>query len=133
MLVPAPLYAREGLPIFVKRGAILPSRPVKQFNSDEPDTAIRLEIYPADKGSYRLWEDAETFSTISYAASDDALHLSLENRTSLRRSYTVACRDDRSIISASTKGTARTVDRGMLTIEVAPSSTVQVEARLEAK
>ena len=131
VLAQAPLYAREGLPIFVRHGAILPSRPVRQFNSDEPETAIHLDVYPVERGSCRLWEYAETFSHLAYTASDQRLLLTLENHTPVRRTYTVACRDGRAITSGNALGVALVVNAGIASIELAPSSLTQLEVTLE--
>lgn len=100
IIVRAPLYAREGLPIFVKAGAILPSRPLAQFNQEVPERNIHLDLYPSDRGSYRLWETDDTCSEINYATQGNVITLDLTNQSGAERVYTVACRDGRRIESA---------------------------------
>lgn len=126
VLVHAGLYARDGLPIFVKAGAILPSRPPAQFNQEEPEREIHLDLYPAAEGSYRLWEDEKTFSEIRYANHGETLEIELQNRAPFPRIYTVACRDGRSIVAMN----GSPVPDGVARAELPAGGSAQVSLKL---
>jgi alpha-glucosidase len=48
----------DQLPIFVREGAIIPMRPVVQYDGEAPATELTLELFPADApSSFTLYED----------------------------------------------------------------------------
>jgi alpha-glucosidase len=53
-LVEAPL---DRVPIFVKAGAIIPMGPEIHYVDEKPADPLTLDIYPATKSSYTLYED----------------------------------------------------------------------------
>ncbi|MHC4214760.1 MAG: glycoside hydrolase family 31 protein [Planctomycetota bacterium] len=58
--VAAPLYGKDGLPMFIKSGAIIPMMPdMKYIYEKEPDP-ITLDIYPGDAPSEYVMYDCET-------------------------------------------------------------------------
>jgi alpha-glucosidase len=130
VLVEAKLYSREGLPLFVKNGAILVSRPLQQFNGDEPDPELQLEIYPAKSGHCRLWESADAYSEFSYTSSEKTIELTLQNSSNVRRRHTVACRDGRTIVAAETDGAPVSVSDGFVSLELAPGGHARLTAHL---
>lgn len=132
VLVDAPLYARHGLPIFVKEGALIPSRPPAQFNQEAPEPVIHLDLYPgsATSGQYRLWENDHTFSELSYTQTGDLLALSLANNTGIARTYLLACRDGRHLVEARHEKRLLTITEGRATVTLAPSTTATVQLKL---
>jgi len=48
--VSAPLYGKDGLPMFVKAGAIIPMMPAMSYIYEKPPEPITLDVYP-DAGS----------------------------------------------------------------------------------
>lgn len=47
----------EKLPLFVKAGAILPMYPQMNYDAERPADSLTLDIYPAKKSSFNLYED----------------------------------------------------------------------------
>ena len=47
----------ELMPIFIRRGAIIPQQDAMQYVDERPVSTIRLLIYPSEHSSYRLYED----------------------------------------------------------------------------
>ncbi|MDN3669414.1 glycoside hydrolase family 31 protein [Echinicola jeungdonensis] len=47
----------EKLPVFVKKGAIIPMQPEVMYDEKEPYGDITLDIFPGEKGSFELFED----------------------------------------------------------------------------
>lgn len=134
VLVKAELYSPSGLPIFVRKGAILPFRELAMYNDEKPADRINLAIYSANSGQYRLWEDAKTASSISYISSEETLTLSLENNTSTSRVYTLECRGPRVIASAvAADGSVLSTRGGVATITVAPFTTAKVNSTLRTR
>jgi alpha-glucosidase (family GH31 glycosyl hydrolase) len=129
VLVKAELYACDGLPIFVKRGAIIPSRPVAMSNQEAPESRVMLDIYPADHGSCQLWENEETAAQISYTADNSGLHLQLENRTEARRTYVVRCRDGHSMVSAKAGAIDLPVEQGTVVFDMGPGERATLHAQ----
>jgi len=59
--VDAPLYGRDGLPMFVKAGAIIPMMPEMSYIYEKPPDPITLDIYPLKSGSsHHVIYDCET-------------------------------------------------------------------------
>jgi len=59
--VEAPLYGRDGLPMFVKSGAIIPMMPQMSYIYEKPPDPITLDIYPLENGRSRyVLYDCET-------------------------------------------------------------------------
>ena len=85
--VPTPLYEREGLPIFVKAGAILPSQPATCCQTDEIPQILVLDIYPGASSTMTLLEATNTSNKFAY--DHRAQSVSLENATTTTRLYTV--------------------------------------------
>jgi len=46
----APLYGKDGLPMFVKAGAIIPMMPEMNYIGEKPVDLLTLDIYPVKKG-----------------------------------------------------------------------------------
>jgi len=81
-VVPAPI---DKEPIFVKAGSIIPKGPVLQWVDQVPATPLTLDIYPAGRTSYTLYEDdgvtdqyaAGAFSKTQYTSDDTGGHETL--------------------------------------------------------
>ncbi|MFZ9682865.1 MAG: glycoside hydrolase family 31 protein [Cephaloticoccus sp.] len=130
VLADAPLYRPHGLPIFVRKGAIIPSRPPAQFNQDAPEPKIHLDLYPAKSGNYQLWENETESSPISYVMTGQTLVLKLANNSPIPRRYTVACRDGRAIVSGYIADRPVSCSDGVAQIEVGPKTTITARLSL---
>jgi len=81
-VVPAPINKE---PIFVKAGAILPLGPAMQWVDQVPATPLTLDIFPAGRTKYTLYEDdgvsnqyaAGAFATTQYTSDNTGGHESL--------------------------------------------------------
>jgi len=59
--VKAPLYGKDGLPMFVKAGAIIPMMPEMSYIYEKPPEPITLDVYPDEnKTSSYVMYDCET-------------------------------------------------------------------------
>lgn len=85
----APLYELRGMPAFVKKGAIIVKQPFTLTLSNDIVPELILEIYPDDNGAVTLWEGDTISNTFAYAKTNDKLHLTLENNTSVDRKYSI--------------------------------------------
>jgi alpha-glucosidase (family GH31 glycosyl hydrolase) len=56
--VHAPLYGKDGLPMFVKAGAIIPMMPAMSYIYEKPPEPITLDVYPDDSApsSYVMYD-----------------------------------------------------------------------------
>lgn len=88
--VPTPLFAIEGLPIFVRAGAILPRQEYTLSLEDTPPQTLFLDVYMGKPGELSLWESPETVQQLSVKLSDGAWKLHLQNRTDAERVYAVS-------------------------------------------
>jgi len=71
---PAPL---EILPLFVRRGAIIPMGPEVDHTAQAAGASLVLDIYPADSGHFTLCDEDAPPAEISYTADETALQLSI--------------------------------------------------------
>jgi alpha-glucosidase (family GH31 glycosyl hydrolase) len=63
--VSAPLEGKDGLPLFVKEGAIIPMMPLMQYTSETTPDPITLEIFPkAGSSTNYTYYDSETGSKL---------------------------------------------------------------------
>jgi alpha-glucosidase (family GH31 glycosyl hydrolase) len=65
--VDAPLYGKDGLPMFVKAGAIIPMMPEMSYIYEKAPDPITLDIYPLENGSstYVMYDCETTKSPIT--------------------------------------------------------------------
>ncbi len=45
------------LPMFVKEGSIIPRQPVMKYTDEKPVETLTLEIFPAEKGFFQMYQD----------------------------------------------------------------------------
>jgi len=69
---PAPL---EILPLFVRRGAIVPMGPQAAYSDDAVGKGVVLDVYPADQGRFTLHHDGAPPVGISYSADSTVLQM----------------------------------------------------------
>ncbi len=48
------------MPLFLRRGAIIPQQEAQQWIGEKPDAAITLLVYPSESSTYELYEDDGT-------------------------------------------------------------------------
>ncbi len=85
IMAPAPLYEIEGLPTFVKKGAIIAKQPFALTLTDDIVPTLTLDVYKAESGSVTLWEGEDISNTFSY----DGNVFTLENNTEIDRTYII--------------------------------------------
>ncbi|MDY6874995.1 MAG: glycoside hydrolase family 31 protein [Chloroflexota bacterium] len=71
---PAPL---EILPLFVRRGAIIPLGPEVDHTAQAVGTSLVFDIYPADGGRFTLYDEGTPPVEISYTADEAMLRLTI--------------------------------------------------------
>ncbi len=71
---PAPL---EILPLFVRRGAIIPMWPEVAYTDQANGESLVFDIYPDDRGQFTLYDEDAPPVGISYSAGPTALQLSI--------------------------------------------------------
>ncbi len=76
---PAPL---EILPLFVRRGAIIPMGPDVDHADQSINAGLILDVYPTDGGYFMLYREDRPPVEISYTADDMALRLSIQGELS---------------------------------------------------
>ena len=131
IIVDAPLYEKTGLPIFVAADSLLPYRPLTQYNRDEPEETILLDLYADCRANYRLWEDADTFSAITCEPAGGGLQVSLGNNTQISRTYLLRRLAGGAVAAATCNGKELPSRDGRFEVVVAPGQTAKVELRCE--
>jgi alpha-glucosidase (family GH31 glycosyl hydrolase) len=53
-------YALDEIPIFVKAGSVIPSRPVESFIGEKPLDSLNVDIYASESGRFDLYNDDGT-------------------------------------------------------------------------
>ncbi|MDF2921936.1 MAG: glycosyl hydrolase, family 31 [Paenibacillaceae bacterium] len=92
VIAEAPLYGKNGLPIFVKENAVLLYRPLSQSSQAQDEPVILLDLYPCGDGqgwTCQLWEGPGRASRIEGKTEGGRLHVSLENNTEQSRDYLI--------------------------------------------
>lgn len=136
--VAAPLRELQGLPIFVRAGAILPRQAVTDYLVNSPPTALELDVYPADGESELVLRESPTdVSRFACSPHADGFLLTLENSLKIPREYTVLL-PVAGVVSAQVDGAATALDavttpyglkRLAVTVTVAPGATCLIEVR----
>lgn len=85
VLVDAPLLEPSGLPLFIKKGAVIPMRPLCQYNKDGPEDDLRLHLFPAPKGSQTIYEGMDSFLTIRHRVEKKKLRVEINNSSSSKK------------------------------------------------
>lgn len=89
IMMDCPLYELKGLPMLVKKGAIIPKQEFSLTLSEEVPKKLFLDIYPAEEGKLVLHEGKDIVNTLLYKACGDYLELELENNAESDRIYEV--------------------------------------------
>jgi len=85
--VNAPLYGKDGLPMFVKAGSIIPMMPEMSYIYEKPPEPITLDVYPDENGpsSYVMY-DCETvrspITNTAFRCSEDKTKIEVSISTS---------------------------------------------------
>lgn len=77
VLVETPPVALEGLPIFVKAGAIIPTQPDVDRLSDDPPKELFLDIYPEARSQFTLHDSMTLATTITCATAPGRVALTI--------------------------------------------------------
>ncbi len=89
VMTECPLYELRGLPIFIKKGAIIPRQEFSLTLSNDVPEKLYLDIYPDEEGKLVLRESKDITNTFSYKMSGDSLEVMLENSTDVDRIYVI--------------------------------------------
>jgi alpha-glucosidase (family GH31 glycosyl hydrolase) len=85
--VPTPLERLEGLPVFVRSGAILPTQdPVNTLN-DRPPAAIQLDLYPDADSEFLLLDSPTQRTRIRCRLSGRRVRVDIENGVGFARHF----------------------------------------------
>jgi len=84
-----PLYELRGLPMLVRKGAIIPRQEFSLTLEEKVPEKLFLDVYPAETGQLVLWEKKDLANRFSYRKTEDALEVALENNTDTERNYVV--------------------------------------------
>lgn len=79
LLAQSPLFEIQGLPVFVKAGAILPSQADVDRLSDEPPAELWLDLYPAAESRFVLNDGLDLASTIVCRHNRGQVEVSIAN------------------------------------------------------
>ena len=89
IMLECPLYELKGLPMLIKKGAIIPKQEFSLTLSEEVPQKLYLDIYPAESGKLVLYEGKDILNNFTYKMCGNYLELELENNTKLDRTYEV--------------------------------------------
>jgi alpha-glucosidase (family GH31 glycosyl hydrolase) len=89
VLAPAPLDRVEGLPVFVRAGAILPTQAPVDHLSDDPPGEIWLDVYPHGASEFVLNDAMELASRITCQHQADEVRLTIDNALPVGRTFHV--------------------------------------------
>ena len=84
-----PLYELRGLPVLIKKGAIIPRQEFTLTLSENIPEKLFLDIYLAEEGNLVLHEGRSVTNTFSYRKNENSVDLVLENNTDADRIYVV--------------------------------------------
>lgn len=94
MHVNAPLYEHASLPMFIRRGAIIPVRQPCCFNHEKPETSYTIHILPDASGEFCIYENADTSGKISYEKKGGGINVEIYNPSSIPREYIIVIHDN---------------------------------------
>ncbi|HUW18762.1 MAG TPA: TIM-barrel domain-containing protein [Sedimentisphaerales bacterium] len=82
VMVDAPLYGRDGLPVFVKAGAIIPMMPLMSYIYEKAPDPITIDVYPDKTGrSKYVMYDCDTvkgpFKETTYTCLEDEKNMDI--------------------------------------------------------
>ncbi|MBN2710930.1 MAG: hypothetical protein JXR97_00645, partial [Planctomycetes bacterium] len=100
----APMYAVEGLPVFIKAGAIIPTQKFKKFMDQDFPEELTLNIYPEGDSRIVLNESESVSNTFASSYHEGKLELELENNTGKDRVYIVQLPEYAKVESMSING-----------------------------
>jgi alpha-glucosidase (family GH31 glycosyl hydrolase) len=89
VLVPCPLYEPQGLPVFVKAGAILPTQADVDRLTDDPPAELWLDIYPNGESTFVLNDGMELTSRITCRQKAGRVEVEIADALPFERRYHV--------------------------------------------
>lgn len=85
VIVDAPMLGKNGLPIFVRRGAMIPMQRPAQSVAEQATADWTLHIWPAQHGQTEVRLDAESCCVASYRVSGKKMTVRFENAPDVKR------------------------------------------------
>lgn len=85
--IDAPLYDIEGLPVFVKAGAIIPRQHFALSMEDTIPKELTLDVYPNGDSQFKLHESDTITNVFTCSESSEKIVLDAENNTDIDRLY----------------------------------------------
>lgn len=108
--VAAPMFKKEGLPMFVKVGGGVAYQPDCVSLYDRVPEELRVELYAEDSAKLVLNEGEKVANTFSCKKTGDAFEVTAENNADIARKYTVVVyADGRELTAAFTAKAGKTV------------------------
>lgn len=84
-----PLYELRGLPMLIRKGAIIPRQEFSLTLQEDVPYKLYLDVYPSETGQLFLWEGKNLKNRFSYCKTEGALEVTLENNSDVERTYVV--------------------------------------------
>ncbi len=85
--VQTPLFKPEGLPVFVKKGAVMPQQPFTLTLDNEPPERLTFDMYPENSKKQTIYEGDKTVTVVESCLKNGTLKIAADNRTARRRLY----------------------------------------------
>jgi alpha-glucosidase (family GH31 glycosyl hydrolase) len=88
----APFFEPEGLPFFIRQGAILPMRKRSQYNDEDHEVELMIHIFTGEKsieGKQRFYDSLDVFYDVAYKIQKEKLHVTISNPLDTERSITL--------------------------------------------
>lgn len=87
VLVSSPMYEPQGLPVFVKAGAILPTQADVAYLSDDSPTELWLDLYPNGESSFVLHDGVDWATRVVCRQKSGAVEVEVANALPQARQF----------------------------------------------
>jgi alpha-glucosidase (family GH31 glycosyl hydrolase) len=79
VVVDTPVKERHGLPVFVRKGAVIPMRPMRFHNQDGHERELMLHIFPSESGDQTFYDDRGIAYDVRYCQTGLGMEVSVNN------------------------------------------------------
>jgi alpha-glucosidase (family GH31 glycosyl hydrolase) len=87
--IDTPQCRLEGMPLFVRAGAIVPSQPVVQHTAENLPEELTLDVYPGGDSKFVFYESQQIASEFTCQKTGEAVELRVENSAPIDREYNI--------------------------------------------
>ena len=126
VIAEAPFFEPRGVPLFVRQGAVIPMRPLCQYNSEDHERELCLHLFPAAEGRQRLQDAPDLGYTVAHRRAGDVLEIEVTNPLSVERRIHLVTHGPR--LAGATANAAVTAPFEKLTamtLDLAPNETLR--------